>query len=184
MASNNSNKPPAWRFSEAKQELKRLLEEDEDWFWHNVDPHELYRMSPLFQQYDEDRFVDNLKNLKQAIAKEKAATDFDQKAYENDLKLFPRDVIGCRGYKRWDGSDAKKLLKKDVKDNVHKIPSKIPPREFQLTRPEYKEFPKDIFRKHIYQEEYAQKGRSYWMWKKEQKKAQKKAQKKKKTQNK
>ncbi|KAL3922635.1 MAG: hypothetical protein SGILL_002105 [Bacillariaceae sp.] len=130
-------------------------------------------MSGLFMQYPEARFVSNLKNLKESIAKDKDATEFDEAAYLHDLKLFPRSEMSVRGYKRWDRSAAQKLLRKDVKLKRYLVPVKLKPQEFQKTRPEYLEFPLEIFRKHIYQEEYAQIGRSYWMAKKEAKKKKK-----------
>ena len=72
-------------------------------------------------------------------------------------------TITPREYPRFDNSDAKKLLAKDVQENKHK---EAQPIVFHQSRPEYLQFPLNVFRKHIYQEEYAQKGRSYWMHKK------------------
>ena len=43
------------------------------------------------------------------------------------------------------------------------------PKPFQNTRPEYQAFDLEDFRKHIYQEEYAQSGRSYWLHKNQKK---------------
>jgi hypothetical protein len=64
-------------------------------------------------------------------------------------------------------------LKQDVKNNKNLYPVKLKPQSFQKTRPEYQEFPLEIFRKHIYQEQYAQVGQSYWMAKKAEKKKKK-----------
>ena len=172
---NNNSDPPAWRDSDAKKELKKLLEDDVDGAWHRMDPTVLHQMSPLFSQYPKDRFVCNLKNLKASVAENKTAIAFDQAAYESDRSKFPVQIIGCRGYKRWDISDAKPALRLDVQNGNH---TRCKPKELQKTREEYQDFPLKVFRKHIIQEEYAQKGRSYWMHKKEQKKKEKQNKKK------
>ena len=153
IANTTKGTPTPWKDSEAKHQLRQLLESNSNGFWHSVDPHELHRMSELFMAYDEDRFVCNLKNLKVAVKKEKDALDRDHRAYEHDMTLYPRKTESVRGYKMWEGSTAQKLLRQDVKNKVHKNHS---PKELHRTRPEYLEFPLDVFRKHIYQEEYAQ----------------------------
>jgi hypothetical protein len=80
--------------------LQKLLEEDFDGFWHAVDPRELRLTSELFSQYPEDRFISNLKNLKQGIGKEKSAVAFDQTAFLHDRQLFPKAEMSLCGYKR------------------------------------------------------------------------------------
>jgi hypothetical protein len=159
-------KPPDWRYSEAKKELRKLLENDHDGFWHKVHPAELYQMSELFQQYEEEKFIEYLKNLKESVANEKKAVAFDEKALRMDWETIKPKNTNANGSKRWDRSAAKQLLHEDVKKKVHKQKT---PKQLWESRPEYKEFPLDVFRGHIYQEEYAQKGRSYWQWLKEQK---------------
>jgi hypothetical protein len=72
------------------------------------------------------------------------------------------------GYGRWDDAGAKTKLREDIKNNVHK---NIKPNQLRQSKIEaYGEFPLGVFRKHIYQEEYAQTGRSYWLQKKDEKK--------------
>ncbi len=110
----NKKPPPPWRTSEAKETLRLLLQEDVDNFWHDLDPREIYEMSPMFQEYDENRFLANFRSLKQSIQKEKNAVAFDQAGFLHDRQLFPVKEMSCRGYKRWDGSEAQRLLKKDV----------------------------------------------------------------------
>jgi hypothetical protein len=98
-------------------------------------------MSELFSQYPKDRFISNLKNLKQSIGKAKSAVAFDQTAFLHDRQLFPKAEMSVRGCKRWDGSSAQQLLKQDIKNNKHLYPVKLKPQSFQKTRPEYQEFP-------------------------------------------
>ncbi len=163
-------KPPDWRYSEAKKQLRVLLENDDDRFWHSMEPEELYQMSELFQQYEEEKFFEYLENLKAAVAKEKKAIVFDEKALAHDRKIYkPRDT-NANGTKRWDRSAAKQLLHQDVKEKRHVNKT---PMQLWNSRDEYKDFDLATFRGHVYQEEYAQKGRSYWQWLKEEKRKEK-----------
>lgn len=58
-------------------------------------------------------------------------------------------VNDSRGYPRWDGSSAQRLLKLDVTAGAHMI---MKPQVLQSTRDEYKPFPLKVFIDHIYQE--------------------------------
>jgi hypothetical protein len=170
-ASNANAKPPAWRYSEAKDTLRKLLENDGDGTVHSMDPKDVYKLSPLFQLYKYSNFRTNLKSLKDSMKAENGIVNVDEQALAHDRTLIPTKTMTVRGYPRWEGSDAKKLLRDDVKEKKHKNSK---PAELRDTREEYKNFPLTVFRKHIYQEEYAQSGRSYWMHKKELKKQMKK----------
>ena len=66
------------------------------------------------------------------------------------------DTRGCvtktppkKQYPQWKGSEAQRLLKIDMDEGKH-LQKK--PRLFQKDRPEYQEFPGQVFRNHIYQE--------------------------------
>ncbi len=95
---------------------------------------------------------------------------FDEKALAHDRKIYkPRDT-NANGTKRWDRSAAKQLLHQDVKEKRHVNKT---PMQLWNSRDEYKDFDLATFRGHVYQEEYAQKGRSYWQWLKEEKRKEK-----------
>jgi hypothetical protein len=174
-ASNANAKPPAWRYSEAKTTLRTLLENDNDGKVHAMDPQDVYRLSPLFQLYKYSNFRTNLKSLKESMKAEKGIALADEQALLHDRTLIPKMTMTVRGYPCWEGSDAKTLLRNDVKEKKQKGSK---PAELRGTREEYKNFPLAVFRKHIYQEEYAQSGRSYWMHKKHLKQQEKKRAKK------
>jgi hypothetical protein len=164
MASNNIIAIAPWKNSTAKAELKKLLEEDHDRnIIHGMSPEAVYRLSPLFQQYKLANFKTNLKNLKESIAKESRIATFHQQAFENDRRLVPMKNKAGGGYPRFDIHPSKGLLALDVQEKKH---MSVKPKMLQLTRAEYQELPLKVFRKHIYQEEYALEGRSYWMHKK------------------
>jgi hypothetical protein len=159
-----SEKPQAWRNSEAKKALVLLLENDVDGRVQQMHHSDVYMMSPLFKAYDPKNFQLNLKNLKDAMKKDKCLADFHREAFEHDRALVPVREVTPRGYPRFDVSSAKALLTKDVREGKHK---NIKPADFQKTRPEYGVFPPDVFRKHIYQEEYRQQGSGYWQHRKQ-----------------
>lgn len=168
--------PEPWRNSEAKAQVKLLIESDD--LYMNMCEHELYLLSDLFQQYAEDRFVDNVQNLKKSLKAEEEQVAIQEAALVHDRKLFPKKSMTYWGYPRWDTHEAKALLRKDVQQ---KKQTGMEPKELHQTRDAYNlDFNLGVFRKHIYQEEYAQVGRSYWMNKKKEKAAKKKAAKKKK----
>jgi hypothetical protein len=163
-----------WRNSKAKAAVKALIESDE-YYW-KLSEKELHKTSELFQQYDEKRFVSNVKSLKKSIMKETELVSFQENALKNDRKLFPKKKLTYWGYPRWDTHEAKRLLRKDVQE---KKQTTMEPKALHQTQEEYRmDFGLGVFRKHIYQEEYAQNGRSYWMNKKKEKDEKKKAVKK------
>jgi hypothetical protein len=112
MTNTNKSVQEPWRTSRAKTVLKELLESDN--LYMEMAEHELYQMSELFRQYDEDRFASNAKNLKKAIKKDKGASLFEENALAHDRSLFPKQATTFWGYAHWDVSDAKKELRKDV----------------------------------------------------------------------
>jgi|688.fasta_scaffold1073902_1 hypothetical protein len=166
---NNKSKPPSpWRQSKAKDALRELLESDVDGRIHSMSAEDVYKLSPLFQVYKLNNFKTNLGNLKHAIADNNEAVRFDHQALDHDKARFSGNVATTtpRKHPRWETSAAKCLLERDIQESKHKD---MKPKEFWESRPEFKKFPLEVFRGHIYQEEYAQKGRSYWMHKKKMK---------------
>jgi hypothetical protein len=160
---SNEPEPPPWRTSEAKKALVALLDNDVDGRIHNMSGDDVYRLSPLFQLYAKNNFKTNLRNLKDSHRKTLENVARHENALEHDRKIVPKKTLTPRLYPRFDYSGAKKLLAEDVKQGKHK---EVKPILFHQSRPEYQQFPLDVFRKHIYQEELAQNGRSYWMNKK------------------
>ena len=160
----SNEKPVPWGKSEAKETVRKLLLSDDHWM--NVDERELYRMSESFQDYLEHRFVTNVKNLKRSIKAEKDRNAFEEAALLQDRQKIPKKETTYWNYLRYDTSEAKQLLRKDVRNKKH---TTMKPAILHQTNEAYKQFPLRVFRKHIYQEEYAQLGRSYWMNKKKEK---------------
>ena len=108
-------KPEPWRNSEAKAQLKLLLESDD--MYMNMPEHELYLLSEMFQQYPEHRFIDNAGNLKKSIKSHRQQVARQEAALQHDRELFPKQQTTFWGYPRWDTHEAKALLRKDVQQN-------------------------------------------------------------------
>jgi len=84
----------------------------------------------------------------------------DEAALFNDRQLHPVDPVQAhRGYPRWAGSEAQRLLKVDIDNRVHET---MQTRHFYQTRPEYQQSPLKVFRNHIQQERRSRVETPYW----------------------
>jgi hypothetical protein len=158
---DNIGKPqlPAWRTSEAKKDLRRLLLEDSQ--TRNKDPEDVHKSNPLFEQYPLDRFKDNFKNLLESVLEDETAVKFDEEAIKKDNRLYPTQPICSHGHPRWDGSTAQRLLKDAIKNGEHT--NKKPKELFHSNIAAYGPFGLNVFRGHIYQEDRSNRETSYWL---------------------
>jgi hypothetical protein len=153
-----SESPPPWRNSRAKKLLERLLKDQSSWI-HILTDEQIHDAEPLFKQYPFNNFKTNLNNMKEKLAQEAAAIEFDRVALDSDTAHFPRNPVTERGYKFWDGHEADKLLEDDVKEARSQGTK---PRILHESRDEYKEFPLAVFRNHKYQAERKAREAVYW----------------------
>jgi hypothetical protein len=114
---------------------------------------EVYKSNPEYQKFAIANFKTNMKNLIEAIA-------LDYKRMAEDCRGYGHDVELLREYRKnnptiqehitpWHQSIAKKLLEDDMNNNKH---LEMQPMELYQSRLEYREFPLQVFRNHIYQE--------------------------------
>jgi hypothetical protein len=155
---NESAEKVPWAKSKAKAILTSEIlvgnvTKDSNW-------KDVYYSFPEFQLYDKQSFCSNLKNLIKALTIKEERALFDQNAVQHDRNRHPRKEVTKRGVPFWDTSEASKLLKEDI-DN--EIPDAIGIDDLWNSRDEYKLFPKDVFRQHLYQEKYSRLGKTYWM---------------------
>ena len=124
-----------------------------------------------YQKYDKKRFKSNLRNLIGALKKRESLALFDNEAVANDRSLLPRpDATSSRNglqYPFWDTSNARELLALDVGNNLHLT---MKPKDLWNSRAEYKEFPREVFIKHIHQERAKRSKSLFWLKIEEQKK--------------
>jgi hypothetical protein len=144
-----------WSNSNAKQLLKddiltgRVLS--------SMGANDVYQMREEFKKYKIQNFTQNLKTLRDAIARDLGRMCRDCEYYGHDLGVLTTlRANDPPGPIEWHKSEAKPLLKNDIKNKVHltitESGTKITPMELYQTRVEYRAFSLQVFRNHIYQE--------------------------------
>jgi hypothetical protein len=141
-----------WKNSKAKALLIRLLLDSTSDI-HNKSPEEVWESSEWFQKFPMHRFVGNLMNIKETLEVKGKVVKEDILLIEAELAALKLSNMTKRGYPHWHTHAAKKLLADDVMLEQNKA---MKPKDFRVTRQEYKEFPLDVFRSHIYQEQRKQ----------------------------
>lgn len=149
----NKPKRETWKHSKAKALLIRLLR-DKSSAIHNMTPDEAYESSGWFKQFPKSRFINNMKNLGEAVEGQAEIVQNDNETIAAELATLR--MIGQTSnqeYPIWANHPASCFLEQDLKAGLNEG---MLPVEFQQTRPEYCEFPDYVFRKHIYQEQRKQ----------------------------
>ena len=141
-----------WKNSKAKAFLVRLIM-DETSDIHRKSPEEVWKSSEWFQQYPKHRFIDNMKNLKNALEARERVVQEDIRLIQAELAALNLSDKTMRGYPHWHTHAANKLLADDLKFGRN---GDMKPLSFRNTRDEYKNFPLQVFRRHIYQEQRKQ----------------------------
>ena len=96
--------------------------------------------------------------IRRIIKAKNGRAEDDQKAFDKFVENNEVSTVSHKGYIQWQGSDAQRLLRKDIKDGtLEKYTKENYPKnhkmEFWLTRPEYyDELPLPVFRDKIRQE--------------------------------
>jgi hypothetical protein len=136
-----------WQDSNAKDILTLLILDGTVTEASDLD--EVYELSDEFEKFNKAKFKRNAKALLDALDKKEERALFDSTAVAHDRMLHPRPELTSGGYPFWDTSEAKELLTSDIENGVDKT---MTSRELWHSREAYKQFPRDIFIKHIHQE--------------------------------
>jgi len=126
-------------------------------------PAQVYVMRPEFHQFDYDFFAKRLESLQESLGELKELAQIDAQALAHDLALGMRK--NSKPYPVWQGSVAERMLKEDLEAGADLV---MKPEQLKATRPEYKDWPLDVFRNHIHQELRERKERPYWLNRKKQ----------------
>ncbi|GAX17650.1 hypothetical protein FisN_UnNu084 [Fistulifera solaris] len=113
---------------------------------------EVYNLSDrreLFQQFAFKNFSPNLKRLRKEHLELYASAAADEDALRRDRTVFPKQVIDRRGKPVWDGSEAQRLLRCDVRA---KLDESLGFKKLYLSNLAYQVFDRSTFRQHIGQE--------------------------------
>ena len=125
-----------WKDSAAKDQLTNDILEGRVTL--GMKPKAVLAMHPeLYAPYAKN-FSANYRSLQRSIQSLHARRDEDHAWVSHDRRLHPPSAVDLRGYPRWDGHPAQRLLKLDVAAGKHK---ELLPKQLRLTRPEYMEFP-------------------------------------------
>ena len=95
-------------------------------------------------------FTRRLADVAENHKKKNKRSSEDEEAYKQYRAAHPVRTHNDFGFPRWQGSEAERLLKKDMSEGKH---VGLKPQEFRLTRPQFLAIPLPIFRDHIYQEQ-------------------------------
>jgi len=112
---------------------------------------QVYELRPEFAEYMYSKFSSRLSSLRTTISECNDRAARDQEAFDNFVANHPEtSLFSHHGYIQWQGSEAQKLLKEDLENNLHETMEK---KDLFRSRPEYYEnFPLNVFRDKVYQE--------------------------------
>jgi hypothetical protein len=153
-----------WAQSDAKQILEQNILEG--LVTEKSNPDIVYTEHNEYSKYDRRQFKYHLKQLLKTLTRYEKNATYANNAVANAKKNHPRNELTVRGYPFWDTSQARLLLMNDISIG---LTAQLKPRELWETRKEYKEFPLDVFRQHIYQENTRRKASAYWLSRKSKK---------------
>ena len=148
---NDEDAKVLWKDSKLRGILYQLLMSgtiplDED----AMGPKDVCNFRPEeFKEIECERFKTNLKAMRKRIIEKKNYSATDTAGLAHDRMIYPKNPFNHRGEPRWEGSEAERLLKKDVEDGQHE---EVTPQEFYLSRIQYQEYNRNVFLKHVHQE--------------------------------
>jgi hypothetical protein len=108
-----------------------------------------YKGKPGFEQVVLSQFKARLSDHRKQASRDRKYAERDSEACRVDRLVHPRNTKNPRGQLVFDIHPAKRLLRMDIANGMHKTMS---PSELQATRPAYGEFEPKIFTHRIYQE--------------------------------
>jgi hypothetical protein len=110
----------------------------------------IYEMRPEYSEYIYEKFSERLSSVRSTIKDHDVRAEEDERHILAYARNHPASSFSHKGYIQWEGSEAKELLKKDLKAKLHETLGK---EELYHKRCEYyKNFSYETFRKKIYQE--------------------------------
>jgi hypothetical protein len=111
-----------------------------------------------YQMHDFGQFRDRLHDLRKRIRGKVTRSMQEMGALEHDLRIVSNRARNEHGTIRWEGTEAERLLRKDVEDGKDDT---MPAQALWKSQDAYQVFTLDVFRGHIYQERRRQKFRGW-----------------------
>jgi len=145
-----------WRNSKAKEKLTELflngtipMEDDG-----TTDLKQIFYMDEEITKSGWDRFKDRFRSLREQLHRESDRAEDDFLAFQNFAANHKASTFTERGYAEWEGSEAQKQLQDDMDADKHKTTR---PKDLHESHESYEDFPLEVFRGHISQEERTRK---------------------------
>jgi len=149
---NGFKEPRRWENSAAY----RLLEHDirhgvvDISLPNDLDVEMVYLMRPEYAAFDHKKFPARLAALRKNAGKSSSRAHEDENRFKAFVSKHTASVFSYKGYGQWQGSDAQKLLRIDIRENKHHMMRK---RDLYGSRAEYYDnFPLKAFRDFVNQE--------------------------------
>ena len=108
----------------------------------------LYKDLPEFKEVPFEKFQDRLRDHRKQVKKLRVHSEMEYAAFLHDRQLYPRKEKNSKGEPVFDMSDAKELLRNDIKSGMHHLMS---PAHIYKIREEYQLFAATKFKERIYQ---------------------------------
>ena len=102
----------------------------------------------VHEKWPVDQWKRNVRNLRNAIQRDKDRAMEDWMSYQIDLNTLTKIQAADNRKVPWHLSEAVKHLKRDMNEGKH---LQMKPKELYMTRSAYQEYDLTTFRKHIYQ---------------------------------
>jgi len=162
------NKKKAWKNSKAKYRLIEMLTDGEiPLTAEEMSPTTAYQQDPLFIGFEYEQSRDRLNDYRKAIRGKREGSASAAAALAADRGLFLIQDTDAFGRRRWEGSDAERLLEVDMSNGLHET---MRPEDLSNSRPEYNNyFTLKEFRGHIHQATKTKKFHRYLKDKREKK---------------
>ena len=110
----------------------------------------IFFMHEEYGEYDPNKFAGRLKAMRDAVREANTRADDDFEALVKYKEIHKSSLFSHYGYGEFQGSEAQRLLQKDIADGLHQSMGK---KDLYASRPEYfNEYPLNVFRDRIYQE--------------------------------
>ena len=150
-------KPPAWKNSRARVILQELIVVgiDRDDEGNELPVLTIYEMDGEFKRFPLRRFAANLVDLQEIVHEAMDKSLRDSLAANDFLEKNPPSTMDAwrynyERYPKWQGSDAQKLLRHDLKillrhNMLFKGKAGVLPKDLWAFRDEYQDFPLVIF---------------------------------------
>jgi len=143
-------KKPCWDNSKGRKLLcedlkhKRIPLDVNQMSWE-----EAFCQRPEFADFDGARlFEGRLETARKFVSHQTEKGASEAAALALDRLIYPEPATNSRGEPRWEGSNAEKLLNKDIDDKKHE---QMKPKQMQASRVEHQAHPLDVFRGKIRQ---------------------------------